>query len=92
MIYTYLPRGEPYVTERQVANSRHIYENGMQLIVSDSVRERIGKQWSDVLKFYEVPVLAVPLDGLPADLPYWPTQEQLADYKPNLGKWRKKQQ
>lgn len=91
LIYTYLPRESPYLTLSQVTSGRSIYEiESMQLLVNESIRERIGDRWSDKISFYEVPILAAPLDGLPIDLRLWPTSEQLVGYKPNPPSWKKR--
>ena len=91
LAYTYLPRASPYVTAPQVASCRSIYAiEFMQLMVNETIRDRIGKRWSDLITFYEVPVLATPRDGLPVDFGLWPNEEQLIDYKPNLPKWVKR--
>lgn len=90
LIYTYVPRESPYVTPPQVASGRPVYEiESMQLLVNESIRERIGDRWSEALLFYEVSVLESPLDGLPVDIGLWPTSEQLVGYQPNLPKWKK---
>lgn len=87
LIYTYLPRTSPYLTPSQVASGLPIYEiESMQLLVNETIRERIGDRWSDALSFYDVPVLESPLDELPIDLGLWPTAEQLVGYQPNLPK------
>jgi len=90
LIYTYMPRESPYLTAPQVVSGRAVYEiESMQLLVNESIRERIGDRWSDALMFYEVPVLESPLDGLPVDMGLWPTEEQLTGYQPNLPKLKK---
>lgn len=90
MIYTYVPRNSPYVTAAQVASRRPIYEaESMTLLVDEATRDRIGYRWSDLLTFYDIPVLDSPRDGLPARLDLWPSPEDLAGYKPNPPKWMK---
>jgi len=91
LIYTYLPPESPYVTAPQIASGRPIYEITMQLLVNESIRERIGDRWSDVLTFYDVPVLTSPRDGLPIDIGLWPNKDQVMGYQPNLPKWMKRQ-
>lgn len=62
----------------------------MRLLVNEETRDRIGNRWANKLRFYEVPILTAPKDGLPSDLGRWPTAEILKDYKPNLPKWMKR--
>ena len=65
-----------------------IYEiESMQLLISEQIRDRIGDRWSNVLTFYDVPVLATPLDGLPMDVGLWPTAEHVRTYSPNPSKF-----
>lgn len=90
LIYTYLPRDSPYVTASQVTSGRPIYEiESMQLLVNESIRERIGVRWRDALEFFEVPVLKSVHDGLPLDIGLWPTQQQLEGYRENPPKWNR---
>lgn len=78
--YTYVPRESPYVTASSVASRAAIYEAGMELLVNETIRDRIGNRWSHVLRISEVPVMQ-PLDRLPEDLTPWPTAEQRVGYR-----------
>jgi hypothetical protein len=78
--YTCVPRDTPYITKPAVASREAIYATGMELLVSDSVRDRIGDRWSPALRISEVPVMQ-PRDRLPEDLDPWPTPEQRVGYK-----------
>jgi hypothetical protein len=78
--YTYVPRDAPYVTKPAVASREAIYQTGMELLVDESVRGRIGDRWSHRLRVSEVPVMQ-PQDGLPEDMNPWPTPEQRVGYK-----------
>lgn len=82
LLYTYLPRGSPYVTAFQVASGRAAYEiESMQLLVGENIRERIGDRWCDLISFYEVPIVTSPIDGLPCNIGLWPIADQLANYQ-----------
>jgi hypothetical protein len=84
LIYFYLPRASPYIMESAVSEGLPIYEvESMQLLVNETIRDRIGDRWRSLIKFHPVPIRTTPIDGLPATLDMWPTAEQLEDYTPN---------
>ena len=82
--YTAWPTEPCYIMESSLRSAASIYEiEGESFLVREDVRDRIGNRWSNAIAFHEVPIVAEPRNGQPAELNIQPTPEQLKHYRPN---------